>query len=294
VNFYFGYDDYNDKSSSYSVRLVRGGERSFYNIIKNTVISIDFANNYDAKNTQIVELKNTTSKAIKVKNVIVSDAGSYWVNLFVDDKPTCRPVNYTQTAKTFIIPANSFCEIGVGFSPMDNLNVSKSIAAAITLKTVIRGIAIDKTINVVGIGRAQDSSACNWGVCQLKHSWPPINAELLGLPRRYAAAKFWYGSLIDSTQQNDTASVGNLVVFAQNSMNIAGHVGVVIQTLPVVTMLSMNDVKDQNGVKLRKWSVRPVDWYPNQTVTWSPLITGFNNTDATKHYGFIDWKSSLY
>jgi hypothetical protein len=52
----------------------------------------------------------------------------------------------------------------------------------------------------------------------------------------------------------------------------------------------MNDI----GAGVRKWSVRPVDWYPNATATWSPLITGFNATDVSKHYGFIMWRNKVY
>jgi hypothetical protein len=264
------------------------------NLSTQSAISLDFAVYYDAQNAQIVALKNTSAKAIKVNNVIVSDAGSYWVNLFADNKATCRAASYTQTTKNFTIPANSSCKIGIGFSPFDNLTAGKSVAATITLKTVINGIATDKVINVTGLGRAQLPTACHWSVCQLKGGWPPINGKLIGLTNRYVSAKFWYGSVIDTTRQKTTASVGNLVVFAGNSVNIAGHVGVVIQTAPVVTMLSVNNIKDSNGVAVRKWSVRPVDWYPNKTAAWKPLITGFNSTDATKHYGFIDWNSSSY
>jgi hypothetical protein len=265
-----------------------------FNLSTQSTLNLDFGKDYDAKHTQFVELNNTTVNPIKVSNVIVSDASSYWVNLFADDKATCRAASYSETIKDFIIPAKTSCKIGVGFSPIDNANAGDSLVGTITLKTLINGVATDKVINVTGLARGRLVKGCHSAICQLKGSLPPINGKLLGLPQRYVAAKFWYGSLLNPRLQKNTASVGNLVVFAQNSMNITGHVGVVIQTLPVITMLSMNDVKDQNGVKLRKWSVRPVDGYPNQAVTWSPLITGFNRTDATKHYGFIDWKSSLY
>jgi hypothetical protein len=290
------------------VRLVRSGQLFGFlslDLATQSAISLDFASNYDAKNAQIVELKNTSAKAIKVSNVMTSDAGSYWVNLFVDDKPACRAANYAVNLKNFTIPAKSSCKISVGFSPFDNLTAGKSVAATIILKTVINGVATDKTINVTGIGRMQVANAYNnktgslwgqntWGMAELKGGNPPINTTLVGASSKYSSAKFWYGSVTDSTLQKATANVGNVVVFAQNSASSAGHVGVVIQTSPVITMLSMNDIKDANGVKVRKWSVRPVDWYPNKTAIWSPLITGFNASDATRHYGFVDWNSSLY
>jgi hypothetical protein len=290
------------------VRFVRGQwlpAIATYDINTQSAIAVNFGKNYDAKNAKIIELKNTSAKAITVNNVITSNAGSYWVNLFVDSKSACRPLNYTQTLKKFTIPANSSCQISVGFSPFDNLTAGKSIPATITLKTVINGIATDKAINVTGLGRAQIANAYNnktgslwgqntWGMAELKGGNPPINTTLVGAASKYSSAKFWYGGVIDAALQKATANIGNLVVFAQNSASANGHVGVVIQTAPVLTMLSMNDIKDANGVKVRRWSVRPVDWYPSKTATWSPLITGFNATDATKHYGFVDWNSSLY
>jgi hypothetical protein len=286
------YNNYN------AVRFVRGKPWLFgllsLDISTESAVSLDFRTRYDAKNAQIIELKNTSANAIEITNVITSDAGSYWVNLFADNKATCHATSYTQTTKNLTIPAKSSCKISIGFSPFDNLTAGKSVAATITLKTVIDGVPTDKIINVTGIGRARVAKACSWGVCQLKRSWPPINATLIGLPYHYASAKYWYGSVIDSTLQKGAPSIGNLVVFAENNTNKAGHVGVVIQTTPVLTMLSMNDIKDSNGVKVRKWSVRPVDWYPGKTAAWKPLITGFNSTDATKHYGFIDWNSMMY
>jgi hypothetical protein len=308
VTFKDGSDWGYDENSWYFVRLVRGKwipKIATYDINTQSTLSVYFGKNYDAKNAKIIELKNTSTKAITVNNVITSDAGSYWVNLFIDSKWACRPLNYTQANKSFTIPANSSCQISIGFSPFDNLTAGKTIPASITLKTVINGTATNKVINVTGIGRAQVTNAYNndsslwgqntWGMAELKRGNPPINATLVGAANRYGVAKFWYGGVIDATLQKTTASVGNLVVFASNSVSQAGHVGVVIQTSPVVTMLSMNDIKDQNGVKVRKWSVRPVNWYPNNssTLTWSPLITGFNTT-APRHYGFVDWNSGLY
>jgi hypothetical protein len=304
INFYNGnYTKGDVYSSNYLVRLVRGGQQSFYDINKESAISIDFGSNYDAKNSKAIELQNTTANPIKVSNVIASDAGSYWVNLFVDNKTACRPVIYAQSVKIFTIPAQSSCKISIGFSPFDNLTAGKSIPATITLKTLINGIATDKVINVTGIGRTQVNNVYNnihlfwgwsiWGVSQLKGGNPPINTTLVGAASRYSYAKYWYGSVIKPILQKLTPSIGNVVVFAENSSSLSGHVGVLIQTSPVVTMLSMNDITDAKGVKVRKWSVRPVDWYA-KTAIWQPLITGINATDATKHYGFLNWNSSLY
>lgn len=271
-----------------------------YDLTTQPSLDLDFATNYDAKNVQTVELKNTSATPITVSNVIISDAGSYWVNLFTDSKLACRAKHYTPSLKNFTIPAKSSCTIGVGFSPFDDMKAGQSVPATITLKTLINGVATDKIINLTGIGRAQRANFYNnnkalwgqdsWAVSELKNANPPINTTLVGELSGYSSAKFWYGSVINPVLQKSTASIGNLVVFAQNNVNANGHVGVVIQTTPVVTMLSMNDV----GAGARKWSVRPVDWYPSATAAWSPLITGFNATDANKHYGFISWKNTLY
>ncbi|MFZ2725075.1 MAG: LamG domain-containing protein [Methylococcaceae bacterium] len=279
-------------------------QSSIYNITNESTLNLDFATHYDAKNAQTVELKNSTANPITVSNVIISDASNYWVNLFADKKKTCRAKHYSPNSKNFTIPANGSCSIAIGFSPFDDLTAAKSIPATLTLKTLINGIATDKVINLTGIGRAQVANYYNndsllwgkdtWGVVELKGGNAPINTSLVGASSGYSSAKYWYGGVINSALQQTTASVGNLVVFAQNSIDNAGHVGVIIQTTPVLTMLSMNDIKDQNGIKMRKWSVRPVDFYPSNTVTWSPLITGFNTTDVNKHYGFIKWKNAWY
>ena len=309
VSFYGGRNYYMSIDRSYAVRFVRGQWSANvyiypYDLLKKAAISLGFGTNYDAKNAQSVELKNSSAQDIIVNNVIVSDAGSYWVNLFVDDKANCRPLSYTQTTKKFTIAANSSCKISLGFSPFDDLNANQSLTATITLKAIINGVASDKVINVTGLGRTQVANAYNannklwgqntWAVAELKGANPPINTRLVGEAIKYSHAKFWYGSVIDAALQKPTASVGNVVVFASNSVSKKGHVGVVIQTSPVVTMLSMNDTKDSNGVAMRRWSVRPIAWYPNKTATWLPLITGFNASDATKHYGFIDWNSTMY
>lgn len=103
--------------------------------------------------------------------------------------------------------------------------------------------------------------------------------------------------MLDKLTQKTTASIGNLVVFASlgnetDSKNKFrnGHVGVVIQTTPVITMLSMNDV---DGVG--KWSVKPINWFPNKSTALirNPLITGVGTT-SNQPYGFIDWNSNLY
>jgi hypothetical protein len=218
----------------------------------------------------------------------------------MDSKSACRAKHYIPSLKNFTIPAKSSCSIGVGFSPFDDLTAGKAIPATLTLKTMVNAVATDKIINLTGIGRAQRANFYNnnpklwgqntWGVSELKAGNAPINTTLVGATTGYGSAKFWYGSVTNPVLQKSTASVGNLVVFAQNNFNANGHVGVVIQTTPVVTMLSMNDI----GAGVRKWSVRPVDWYPSATTTWSHLITGFNATDASKHYGFISWKNTVY
>jgi hypothetical protein len=308
VSFYGGRDYYISSNSTYAVRFVRGQWSAIayippYDLVKQTSISLGFGTNYDAKNAQLVELKNTSAQDIIVNNVVISDAGNYWVNLFVDEKSNCRPINYTQITKKFTIAANSSCKISLGFSPFEDLKAGQFVTATITLKAIINSVATDKVINVTGIGRAQVANVYNsssslqgqatWAVAELKGGNPPINTKLVGTINTYGGAKFWYGGVINTALQKTTANIGNLVVFAQNSANSNGHVGVVIQLTPVLTMLSMNDVKDSTGVKLRKWSVRPVNAYPNKTATWSPLITGFNTT-ALQHYGFVDWNSSLY
>ncbi len=300
------------KSNTHAVRLVSSTQTApvqptLYNLINASSISLNFATRYDAKNTKLVLLKNTSATAINVSNVIMSDSSSYWVNLFADSKAACRPANYLPGSKTFTIPANQFCTISIGFSPFDNLTANTQRNATLTIKASINGVASDKVINLTGLGRAQvanvfdnDSNlrgSAAWGVSELKGGNPPINTQLVGAVSAYDSAKYWYGGVLDKLTQKATASVGNLVVFASvgneaDSKNKFrnGHVGVVIQTTPVVTMLSMNDV---DGVG--KWSVKPINWYPSKLsgLIKNPLITGAGTT-ANQPYGFIDWNSSLY
>jgi hypothetical protein len=308
VYFDYGYGSWDGKGSSYFVRLVRGKwssnpQSTSYDIINQTSIALDFAKNYDAKNAKTIELKNTSAQAIKVANVVVSDANNYWVNLFVDTNKSCRAANYASTIKNFIIPANSSCTISIGFSPFDNKTKDKTINANISLKMTINKVVTNKVIKVTGIGRAQVANAynkssslwgqCTWGVSELKGGNPPINTSLVGASNFYSSAKYWYGGVLDSNTQKTNPAIGNVVVFSANSASSNGHVGMIIQTSPVVTMLSMNDI---GGV--RKWSVRPIDWYPSQSATWSPLMTGVdaqsNIIYADQHYGFIDWNSDIY
>ena len=308
VDFYNGNNHWGDKNFNYSVRLVRGNwstnlQTTSYDIINQTSIALDFAKKYDAKNAKTIELKNTSAQAIKVANVVVSDANNYWVNLFVDTNKSCRAAHYASTIKNFIIPANSSCTISIGFSPFNNKTKDKAINANISLKMTINKVVTNKVIKVTGIGRAQVANAYNkssslwgqstWGVSELKGGNPPINTSLVGASNSYSSAKYWYGGVLDSNTQKTNPAIGNVVVFSENSASSNGHVGMIIQTSPVVTMLSMNDI---GGV--RKWSVRPIDWYPSQSATWSPLMTGAdaqsNIIYADKHYGFIDWNSDIY
>jgi hypothetical protein len=305
VYFYGGRSLIDNKKGKGFARLVRGGQCSLCQLSLDMnsqhAIALNFAQQYDDTNAKSVALINFSNKDIQVSNVIVSDAENYWVNLFADDKSVCRPLMYSQSVKNFTIPAQSSCKISVGFSPFNNLTANKPLIANITLKAVINNVSTDKTISVTGLGRAQrinfyDNSHLwgqrTWAVSELKNGNPPINTLLVGATNHYSGAKYWYGGVVNALLQKTTASVGDVVVFAQNSESSAGHVGVIIQTSPVLTMLSMNDVPDQNGVSMGKWSVRPVDWYPRKHAIWQPLITGFNSTDATRHYGFINWNVS--
>jgi hypothetical protein len=282
----------------YPARFVRGWWLSdSLNMMNQSVISVDFTTNYDAKNTKVVELKNTSNNPIEVSNVLMSDAKNYWVNLFMDNKWSCRAKQAGLNNKKFTIPAQSSCLIGVGFSPFDTLTAGQSIAATMTLKTIINGIPTDKLINFSGIGRAQvatiysgseNSLGGQWGVAQLKGGNPPLKSY--GLP------KTWFSKVITSTMQKSTAQLGNVVVFAGNNLYPSGKVGVIIQTNPVMVMLTSTNIKNQNGSIERQWEVRPVNWYPiknSAAITWQPFITGVGTT-SNQHYGFIDWASSLY
>jgi hypothetical protein len=299
------------KSNYHAVRLVSSTQSApavptTYNLINNPSITLDFGTNYDAKNAKVVLLTNPSTAPIKVSNVIVSDSSSYWVNLFGDSKLACRATSYTPASKTFTIPANKSCKISIGFSPFHTLTANTQRNATITIKATINGVATDKLINVTGTDREGvatvfDTSALRgsaaFAVSKLKAGNPAINTQLVGAVSSYDSPKYWYGSVLDNLTQKATASLGNLVIFASlgneaDSKNKFrnGHVGVVIQTTPVITMLSMDDV---GGIG--NWSVKPINWYPGKTTTLTrnPLMTGVGTT-STQPYGFIDWNSSLY
>ena len=157
--------------------------------------------------------------------------------------------------KYFLIPAISSCKIAVGFSPF----IDKVLNVAGQTITLVTDLG-NKNISVSGTGRAQISNAYNtkntvigqatWAIAELKGGNPPL--------KTFSSAKFWYGSLLDKTAQKITPSIGNVIVFTGNNINKNGHLGVVIQSSPVVVMLSMNDVADQYGIKVRRWSVKPI------------------------------------
>jgi hypothetical protein len=295
IYFSKGQNVLQNRISSFPVLLVRRSVLSL-NIIEQSGIALDFATNYDAQNSKIVELQNTSANPIKISNVLISDAVNYWVNLFIDSQSSCRAKHTAPDSKSFTIAAQSSCTIAIGFSPFDNLTANKSIAATLTLKTTSNNIPVDKVINLTGIGRAQVATLYSesnsslygqWGVTQLKGGNPPLKS--------YKQPKTWYSELTDTTLQKSVAHIGNVVVLAGNSVDPAGHVGVVIQTEPLVMLTTINR-RNQSGNIVRRWQVKPVDWYPvknKAAVTWQPFITGIG-TSSDKHYGFIDWNSGLY